>query len=147
MSGIAILVSSHGFFAQEAIKSVEMIMGTTLNNVKVLSVVEGKDYDACLNEGKELVNSLDTSKGLLILTDIYGGTPSNVATYLAIENPNILVYSGFNLPILLELMYMRNNSIEDIKTNIEETYKNGLTCISDKLKEKEIEHGNQMDSY
>lgn len=147
MKEIAIILGSHGYFAKEALASVEMIMGSSLENIAVLSVVEGKDYNTMLEEGKALLKSLDTSRGVLFLSDIYGGTPSNVATYLAIENKDMIVYSGFNLPVLLELMYKRNLSIEEIKENIENTYQVGLTCITDKLKEREEDDGNQMDSY
>lgn len=146
MKEIAIILGSHGYFAKEALASVEMIMGQSIENIGILSVVEGKDYETMLKEAQALKASLDTSAGLLILVDIYGGTPANVATYMAIEDPNIVVYSGFNLPILLELMYQRTMDINAIKQNIEDVYKMGLTCITDKLKERE-EDGDQMDSY
>ncbi len=146
MSKIAIILSSHGFFAKEALASVEMIMGSKIENIGVLSVTEGKDYETVLQEAKDLVHELNTENGLLILTDIFGGTPSNVATYLAIEDENIIVYSGFNLPVLLELMYAREMEKSQLQLKIEETYKIGLTCISDKI-ERNYENGNQVVSY
>lgn len=133
---IAIIVASHGLFAQEAVASVEMITGQKIENCGVVSIVEGKSYEEGLAEINELYNTLDRSNGVLIFTDIYGGTPANVATYLAITNSDVVVYSGFNLPTLLEIMYQRTEPIEKIKSTIESTYKDALVCISDRLKKE-----------
>ena len=147
MSDIAVIITSHGYFAKEALASVEMITGYKQENCAVVSISEGKDYADCLAEIKVAYASLDTSAGTLILCDIYGGTPANISTYLAIENSNIIIYSGFNLPILLEILLTKSNmNLTEISEKIEKIHKFSLTNITEKLKGS-IQDGNQMDSY
>ena len=146
MGEVAIILASHGYFAQEALKSVEMIMGSAVENIGVVSITYGKDYETALQEIETLYNQLDKSNGTVVLTDIYGGTPANIATYLTLTQKNTLVFSGFNLPVLLELMYKRTQTLDEIAAGIVKTYEIGLTNISEKLKERE-QDGDQMDSY
>ena len=143
---VGIILASHGYFAQEALKSVEMIMGSAVENIGVVSITYGKDYETALQEIETLYNQLDKSNGTVVLTDIYGGTPANIATYLTLTQKNTLVFSGFNLPVLLELMYKRTQTLDEIAAGIVKTYEIGLTNISEKLKERE-QDGDQMDSY
>ena len=121
-------------------------MGSAVENIGVVSITYGKDYETALQEIETLYNQLDKSNGTVVLTDIYGGTPANIATYLTLTQKNTLVFSGFNLPVLLELMYKRTQTLDEIAAGIVKTYEIGLTNISEKLKERE-QDGDQMDSY
>jgi len=145
MTNTSIILASHGYFAQEALKSVEMIIGYPQEDTHVVSVSAEKDYDTCLNELRNIYNNLNHDNGVLILTDIYGGTPSKIATHLALENENILVYSGFNLPILLEIMFQRHLDLTELSQLIESVYGSSLINITSRI--KEINNGNQVDSY
>lgn len=142
----ALILASHGFFAQEALRSAEMIIAHEQANVGVISVTPGKDYDTCLEEIHELYDELDTKDGCLILTDIYGGTPANVATYLAIEHSNICVFSGLNIPLLLEVLLDGYSDLNGLETKIESIHKDTLVNVSKKLKGAN-NNGNQMGSY
>lgn len=145
MSRYSIILASHGYYAQEALKSVEMIIGYPQEECYVVSVSAEKDYDTCLDELRNIYNNLNHENGVLILTDIYGGTPSKIATHLALEHENVLVYSGFNLPILLELMFQRNLDLNELSQLIETVYNSSLINITKRI--KEINNGNQVDSY
>jgi PTS system mannose-specific IIA component len=145
MSNTSIILASHGYFAQEALKSVEMIIGYPQEDTHVVSVSAEKDYDTCLNELRNIYNNLNHDNGVLILTDIYGGTPSKIATHLALEYENILVYSGFNLPILLEIMFQRHLDLTELSQLIESVHGSSLINITNRI--KEINNGNQVDSY
>lgn len=148
MAKTAIILASHGLFAQEAKKSAEMIIGHEQENVAVLSVTEGKDYNTCLDEIHALYDQLDTKEGCLIITDIYGGTPANVSTYLAIEHPeDVVVFSGLNLPLLLEVLLDAVSDLKELEIKIESIYADTLVNISKKLKGMVNDNGNQVDSY
>lgn len=142
----ALILASHGFFAQEALKSAEMIIAHEQANVGVLSVTPGKDYDTCLEEIHTLFEQLNTTAGCLILTDIYGGTPANVSTYLAIEHSDVCVFSGLNLPLLLEVLLDGASSLSELESKIESIHADTLVNVSKKLKENN-DNGNQMGSY
>lgn len=147
MAKQALILASHGQFAQAARETMEMIIGHKQDNIGTLLVVEGKDYDTALAEIQALYEHLDTQEGCIILTDIYGGTPANVATYLAIEHgENIRVFSGLNIPLLLEVVLDQTSDLQEMETKIETVQKDALINISAKLKGMS-ENGNQMDSY
>lgn len=147
MARQALILASHGQFAQAAKETMEMIIGHPQTNIATLLVTEGKDYDSALAEIKACYEALDTSAGCIILTDIYGGTPANVATYLAIEHrDNICVFSGLNIPLLLEVVLDQSSTLAEMETKIEEVQQNVLVNITAKLKGMN-ENGNQVDSY
>lgn len=148
MARPALIVASHGLFAQEAIKSAEMIIGHLQENVGVISVTEGKAFETCLSEIQKLYEDLDTTAGCLIFTDIYGGTPANVATYVAIEHmDNVQVFSGLNLPALLEILLDQTSDLQALEAKIESIHGDCLVNVSKKLKGTVKEDVNQMDSY
>lgn len=146
--GIRIILASHGLYAQEALNTAGLIIGDIAKYVDVISVTADKSYDQCLKELLDLYASYENKgSGVLILTDIYGGTPAKAATYLALTEPDILVYSGFNMPVLMELFIARPETLEKAGAILERAYEMGLVCMNDKLKEKGEEDGDQMDSY
>ncbi len=146
--GIRIILASHGLYAQEALNTAGMIIGDIANYVDIISVTADKSYDQCLKELLDLYASYeDTRSGVLVLTDIYGGTPAKAATYLALTEPDILVYSGFSMPVLMELFIARPETLEEAGTVIKSAYQMGLVCINDKWKEEGEQDGDQMDSY
>ena len=122
---IAILLMSHGDFAKEAMKSAELVFGKQ-ENYETLSVLLVDQVDRLKEEMYEKVESLDTSKGLLVFTDIIGGTPSNLAGNL-LERENTILCSGLNLPMLLEAMMNRDKSVEELKGILENAYRMGMT--------------------
>lgn len=145
---INIILASHGLFAQEALKSAEMIIGLPQKNVVVLSVTKGKTYEESLDEIQTKLKALNEKNAeTLILVDIFGGTPANVSTYLTLTNENVLVYSGLNMPVLLELCLSNPENLVEAKKIIERTYPQALVNITEKAKEGEKQNANQVDSY
>lgn len=144
---INIILASHGYYAQEALNTAKMIIGEAADKALVISVTPMKTYDMCLAELQQLYQSLpDKESGVLILTDIFGGTPANIAGYLTLTEPDIQVYSGFNLPVLMELLIMAPQTLADAGELIERAYAGSLVNISEKMKEG-MENGDQVDSY
>ncbi len=119
---IAVLLMSHGDFAKSAIESAELIIGKQ-ENYETLSVFLVDHVNSLKEEMLEKVERLDTSKGLIVFTDIVGGTPMNLAGNL-IERENTIICSGLNLPILLQVLLNRSKSIEELKKELknEESY-------------------------
>jgi PTS system mannose-specific IIA component len=146
--GIRMILASHGLYAQEALNTAGLIIGDIANYVDVISVTADKSYDQCLKELLDLYASYeDKGAGVLILTDIYGGTPAKVAAYLALTEPDILVYSGFSMPVLMELFIAQPETLEEAGGIIERAYEMGLVRMNDKLIEEGEQDGDQMDSY
>lgn len=138
MGEFAVLLISHGYYAKEALESAEMIVGKQ-QNTQVVSVTPEKDLQTVLDEVNMNYEQLDTSSGLLILADILGGTPSNVAGNLVLSKKNVHAVTGFNLPMLLELFLNRENSMETVIEKIHEVYKTSFNDLNRVLtKEEEV---------
>lgn len=123
--GVALLLMSHGDFAREAMKSAEMVFGGQ-ENYETLSVFLADQVDALKAEMFEKVEKLDTSGGLLVFTDIVGGTPMNLAGNL-LGRENTIICSGLNLPLLIEALVNRGKTVQELKTVLETAYKMGMT--------------------
>ncbi len=146
MKDIGIILASHGLFSKEAYETVGMITGNKPENCEVVSVLPGESYDDAILKMNSQISKLNRTKGVLILTDIYGGTPANVATQVAIEDESVLVYAGFNLPMLLEIVLQESDSIEVLKNKIDEFKDRTIEDVTEILRRVE-EDGDQMDSY
>lgn len=121
---VAVLLMSHGDFAKEAMKSAEMVFGKQ-SNYETLSVYLTDQVEALKQEMYEKVGRLDTSKGLLVFTDIVGGTPMNLAGNL-LDRKNTILCSGLNLPMLIEALMNRNKTVQELKAVLETAYQMGM---------------------
>lgn len=130
---VGLILISHGNFALEALKSAEMIMGYQ-DNIKVISVVPGMDLNDTVKKLEEVVNEVKRTMGVVIMTDILGGTPSNAASILTASMDGILVVSGFNMPMLLEILISRNLSLDDIAEKICNIGKHSIVNLTDSVK-------------
>ena len=106
---INILVVTHGNFGNELIKSAEMIAGKQ-ENIEALGVFVEDDFDMFKSKVKNKIKELENEEGVLVLTDMFGGTPSN-ASFANLNNLDFECVTGLNLPMMLEVLINR-----DIKT-------------------------------
>jgi PTS system ascorbate-specific IIA component len=111
MAGI--LVVAHNKLGESLVDCVSHVLGSIPNNLKVLSVYAHDDPVQKLAEGRALIKQLDSGKGVLILADIYGATPSNVARQLC-QAEHIVGVAGVNLPMLLRVVCYPNKSMPEL---------------------------------
>jgi Phosphotransferase system, mannose/fructose-specific component IIA len=131
MTGLVLI--SHGDFALESLKSAEMIMGHQ-ENVKTISVVLGMDLSETVRKLSEAVNEVKGSMGVIIMTDIIGGTPSNAASILTASMDGTLVLSGFNMPMLLETLTLRTSGLSEIAEKVCSIGRQSIVNLTDTLK-------------
>lgn len=118
---LPIILASHGPFAQGALECAQMLMGKQ-ENIKVISVLVDSNIDDLRQQMVESYQTLNQGDGVIILVDLMGGTPCNLAGELIIQHDDVLLFSGFNIPVLLEVLNNREGSLEDIKSAIEEVF-------------------------
>jgi PTS system mannose-specific IIA component len=102
---IGIIAVSHCRLAEEMIRVAELIVGP-LRACKAISFRPEQSVEEMTEELRETVEQVDEGKGVLILTDLFGGTPANIS--LALLGPNIEVVCGMNLPMLIKLASCRD---------------------------------------
>lgn len=123
---IGIILASHGQLAIELLNSAQMIMGKQ-DNIIALALepednphgLKDKIYEAC--------KKVDKGHGVIILVDLMGGTPGNAAAYVAMEGYPVI--TGVNLPMLLELIAMRNLDMEEAVNHIVLTAKESINDL------------------
>ena len=104
---IGLVLVTHGHLADELIGALEHVVGP---QPQVASVCIGPDDDMERRRA-DIVNSVqetDSGAGVVVLTDMFGGTPSNLAISI-MERANIEVIAGVNLPMLVKLASVRDD--------------------------------------
>ena len=99
---IGILLITHPGVGSALLHTVTRIMGKCSLPTKCLEVPAGAETDLLLNQASEHFAALDSGDGVLVLSDIYGATPSNIACRLS-ETGRSAVLSGVNVPMLLRV--------------------------------------------
>ncbi len=102
---IGLVLVTHGLLADEFVKAMEHVVGPQEN---VASICIGPDDDMEQRRADILasVSNTDTGEGVIVLTDMFGGTPSNLAISI-MDQGKIEVIAGLNLPMLIKLASVR----------------------------------------
>lgn len=135
MNEIGIILISHGYFAKYAMESAEMIVGKQ-ENYKVISVTDDKDLEDVIKELEDSYKILSKDREVIVLADIFGGTPCNATSRLMLNGEDVVAYTGFNLPVLLELLLNRDDTLDNIKLKLKKVYNETFISISDKFSSK-----------
>ena len=107
---IGVLIVTHGDIGTSLLTSASQILGAEQKQVATLSVWRADDLDDLVLRARELMDSLDSGDGVLVLTDIFGATPGNVVSRL-LRDGRIEGVSGVSLPMLLRVLTSRNGSL------------------------------------
>jgi PTS system ascorbate-specific IIA component len=110
---IGILIVSHGAFGESLIHSASHVLGKRPLYLRQVGVTVHDDPDAILPVAEDLIRFLDQGQGVLVLTDIYGATPSNIATRLLVAG-RVEGVSGVNLPMLVRALTYREEPLADL---------------------------------
>ncbi len=103
---IGILIVSHGAFGESLIHSASHVLGKRPLYLRQLGVTVHDDPEAILPVAEDLIRFLDQGQGVLVMTDIYGATPSNIASRL-LKPGRVEGVSGVNLPMLIRALNYR----------------------------------------
>jgi PTS system ascorbate-specific IIA component len=104
---IGILIIAHGSLGDTLLQCAAHVLGQPAARTASIAVVGKADPDALLAQARKLIADLDDGSGVLILTDMVGGTPSNVATR-ALVSGRVEGVSGASLPMVLRALNYRN---------------------------------------
>lgn len=110
---VGILLVAHNKLGDCFVDCVNHVLGKVPDNLKVLTVHAGDDTNLKLMEGQELIKQLNTGDGVLILADIFGATPSNIAGKLC-HAEHVMGVAGLNLPMLLRVVCTTNKTLPEL---------------------------------
>jgi mannose PTS system EIIA component len=104
---IGLVLVTHGRLADEFRAALEHVMGPQ-KQIEAITIGAEDDADLCRRDIIEAVNRVDSGDGVAILTDMFGGTPSNLAIS-CMSRPKVDVLAGINLPMLVKLAKVRQD--------------------------------------
>ena len=109
---IGLMIITHGNLALELKSAMEHMIGDQ-NDIEIFSITPEDDIDIQKNKIEKKLKELNQGKGVIILTDVFGGTPSNLA--LNFLEPGIIeIMSGVNLPMLIKICQLRDKNILEV---------------------------------
>ncbi len=104
---IGMVLVTHGRLAEELIAALEHVMGPQ-SGAAAVCISPDDDIEQRRQDILSCVSSVDEGEGVVLLTDMFGGTPSNLAISV-MERANVEVIAGVNLPMLIKLASVRGN--------------------------------------
>ena len=136
---IGIVIVSHGRLAQELIHTVEIIMGR-LEKTAAVCIDAPEKLDAMKDRIKRAIDECDEGEGVLVLTDMFGGTPANLSLAF-LDEGKVEVLTGFNLPMLIKLASYRaeGHPLADAASFICAYGQRNVTVASELLRTKKAE--------
>lgn len=107
---IGILVLTHEDLGEHLISCASHVVGMNPPQLAYLSVLRNDDPDVVLAHARTLIAQLDSGDGVLILSDIFGATPCNVASRL-VQPDKVACIAGVNLPMLVRVLTYRDEPL------------------------------------
>jgi len=127
------VIVTHGHLASEFIAAAEMIVGRPLPHVTHASIDWHDDIDVARAELERAIGRVSHGRGVLLLTDMFGGAPTDIAS-MFLDDPAIEVVTGVNLPMILKLAAQSpNDSLAEISRGVREAGKDGIHVAGELL--------------
>lgn len=103
---IGIVLAAHGPLPEALLESARMIAGE-FEQVSIISLMPGDSLEGLVERIRAAVDEVNSGDGVLILIDLFGGTPSNAATLITQQVAHTYAASGVNVPMMLETLLTR----------------------------------------
>ncbi len=109
-----VLVVTHGLLASELVKAAQTIVGGSMESTVPVSIGWNQDMEQARKKIENAIKDLDSGDGVVILTDMFGGTPTNISlTFL--EEKQVEVITGVNLPMLIKLATLQQEGVDAVE--------------------------------
>lgn len=132
---INILLLSHGKLAEEFLNTIKLIMGE-LQGVHAIGLGASEGIEDFMKRIVNEYSKINNSDEILVLTDLYGGTPTNAAIYGLLKRyENLEILTGINLPLLLEAIIRRNEPVIELISSLKKAGSEGIINIREVMKQ------------
>jgi PTS system mannose-specific IIA component len=132
---IGLVIVTHGRLAEEFRSALEHVHGPQ-DQIATISIGPNDDMETRRREIMQAVKDVDSGSGTILLTDMFGGTPSNLAISV-MDQTKVEVIAGVNLPMLIKLASVRfEKSLDEAIAEAQEAGRKYISVASKILKEK-----------
>ncbi len=128
---VGIIVVAHGDYGSMTLRTAEIILGP-LTDCASISVDVAQEVEETVQRLEDATARLNTGAGVIILTDMFGGTPTNLSLALLAKH-NIEVVTGVNLPMVLKVFSARAKPLKELATLAGEAGKSGIVVAGNML--------------
>jgi len=129
---VAGVVVTHGHVASELLAAAEMIVGD-VSHIAAVSIGWHDDVDAAHDEVERAIARVNEGSGVLLLTDMFGGTPTNIASMFLAEG-KVEVVTGVNLPMVIKLASQSvQESLAQVARRVRDQGQEGIYLAGDLL--------------
>ena len=126
---IGMVVVTHGRLAEEFIAAMEHVVGSQ-SALQAISIGPDDDMEQRRQDILDAVTEVDDGSGVILLTDMFGGTPSNLAISI-MDSTHVEVIAGINLPMLIKLASVRiDSTMEEAVSAAQESGKKYINIAS-----------------
>jgi PTS system mannose-specific IIA component len=133
---VGVVVITHCHLAEELIAAAQLVVGEELRQFQPVSIDPKEGSEEIRQKIITAIRKADEGQGILILTDMYGGTPSNISLSF-LEEKKIEVITGVNLPMLLKLAtYQGDLDLEPLAVFITDYGQRNINLASEVLKKR-----------
>lgn len=123
---IGIVIVAHGGLAREYLSAVEHVVGKQ-QGIRAISIEEDHDRAAKQAEIRSAADAVDTGEGVVVVTDMFGGSPSNLSLGACAQDNRQILY-GANLPMLIKLAKSRHLSVPQAAASALEAGRKYINC-------------------
>jgi PTS system ascorbate-specific IIA component len=128
---VGLLLITHDKLGRSLLNTAAMILGDIPVEAVAIEVPGNSNPETVYADASAACTALDKGDGVLVLTDLYGSTPSNIATRL-IDEHDVLVVSGLNLPMLVRVLNYASDSLEELGSKAESGALDGIIMTKQK---------------
>ena len=129
---IGLILVTHGHLAEQFVEAMEHVVGPQ-DAVETICIGPDDDVEQRRQEIADAIGRVDTGSGAIVLTDLFGGTPSNLAISL-LDTGRVEVIAGINLPMLIRLAGARKSmTVKEACVAAQEAGRNYITVASEFL--------------
>jgi len=129
---VAGVIVTHGHLAGELLAAAEMIIGP-ISHITAVSIGWHDDVDAARDEVQRAITRVSQGAGVLLMTDMFGGTPTNIAS-MFLEDGKVEVITGINLPMVIKLgSQSGQGSLNEIARRVCDLGRQGIYVAGDLL--------------
>ncbi len=129
------IIVSHGKLAEELLNALAIILGEVVN-IEAISIGWYDDVEDSKRKINQSLKRVDQRNGVLIFTDMFGGTPSNLS-FSFLKDDRIEIITGFNLPMLIKFVSLqRSNNLKEVAKKVVEQGKKNIHLASALLSSK-----------
>ena len=130
---VGFVVVTHGRLGEELVATAQEIVGR-IDGIKGISITPGADPEKVREEISSAIDAVDSGDGVLIFTDLFGGTPSNISISF-LEEKKVEVVTGVNLPMMMKLVNIKDDmDLEELAKFIRSYGRENISVAGELLK-------------